>query len=274
MRQFTRVRAGSVRCVFVVAVLSFMLGGCATTGINKGQINVISSDDEVKMGQEMSVEVAKQYKLYDNAAVTSYVQSVGDRIVAHSDRQDIKYHFAVIDKNEVNAFAVPGGYIYVYTELMKDADDEAELAAVIAHEVGHVAARHSTERMTAMYGYQFLAGLVLGENPNAYAKIVTDMAATGGFLKYSRDDEHEADELGAKYLYAAGYDPNGMVDLLNKLKGLESTEPSKFETWFMTHPATTERLARVKAEVAGFAKSPSPVRNAAAYAKIKAQLPK
>jgi|WetSurMetagenome_2_1015567.scaffolds.fasta_scaffold38199_3 beta-barrel assembly-enhancing protease len=267
------VRAcGAALCGALAAAL--LAGGCATTGINKGQINIITTDEEVKMGQEFSVEVAKQYKIYDNAAVTAYVQSVGDRIAAHSDRRDIAYHFAVIDKNEVNAFAVPGGYIYVYTELMKDADDEAELAAVIAHEVGHVAARHSTERMTAQYGYQFVAGLVLGQNPNAVAKLVTDMAATGGFLKYSRNDELEADELGAKYLYAAGYDPQGMVDLLNKLKGLETAEPTKFETWFMTHPATSERLARVTTEVAGFAKLPNPVRNKAAYAKIKAQLPK
>ncbi|MCX5752623.1 MAG: M48 family metallopeptidase [Candidatus Krumholzibacteria bacterium] len=274
MKRFVQARAAAFRGAIGAALLPLVLGGCATTGINKGQINVISTADEVKMGQEMSAEVAKQYTIYNNAAVTAYVQGVGNKIVQHCDRQDIEYHFAVINKNEVNAFAIPGGYIYVYTELMRDADDEAELAAVIAHEVGHVAARHSTERMTAMYGYQFVASLVLGQNPNACAKLVTDMAATGGFLKYSRKDEHEADELGAKYLYAAGYDPRGMVDLLNKLKGLETTEPTKFDTWFMTHPATSERLARVETEIAGFAKLTSPVRNAAAYAKIKAQLPK
>jgi predicted Zn-dependent protease len=273
MERSIRARGGRA-LMAAAAFVAIIWLGCATTGINKGQINVISTDEEVTMGREMSVEVAKQYTLYDNAAVAAYVQEVGSRIARHSDRTDIEYHFAVIAKDEVNAFALPGGYIFVYTELMKDADDEAELAAVLAHEVGHVAARHATERMTAMYGYQFVTGLILGENPNAVAKLVSDMAATGGFLKYSRTDEFEADELGAKYLHAAGYDPKGMVDLLTKLKGLESGEPSKFETWFMTHPATGDRLARVQAETAGFQTLASPVRNAAAYAKIKAQLPR
>lgn len=260
--------------MLAAALLPLALGGCATTGINQGQMNMVSSDEEVKLGQEMSVEVAKQYPVYNNAAVTAYVQAVGDRIAQHSDRKDIAYHFAVINKNQVNAFSLPGGYVYAYTELMKAADDEAEFAAVIAHEVAHVAARHSTERLTQQYGYQFLAGLLLGQNPNAAAKLITDVAATGGFLKYSRDDEYEADRLGAKYLYAAGYDPQAMVDFLAKLKALETNEPSKFETWLMTHPPAGDRLARVTSEVAGFPKLANPVRNAPAYAEIKAQLPR
>ena len=157
---------------------------------------------------------------------------------------------------------------------MKAAGDEAELASVIAHEVAHVTARHSTERLTDEYGYQFISGLVLGGNPNATAKLITDLAATGGFLKYSRDDEYEADQLGAKYLYAAGYDPQAMVDFLDKLKALETNEPSKFETWLRTHPAASDRLARVKTQVAGFPRVANLVRNAAAYAAIKSQLPK
>jgi beta-barrel assembly-enhancing protease len=250
------------------------LVGCATTGINQGQVNIVSSDEEVKLGQEMSVEVARQYPIYDNAAVTAYVQAVGDRIAQNSDRKDIPYHFAVINQKTVNAFSLPGGYVYAYTELMKAADDEAEFAAVIAHEVAHVAARHATERLTQQYGYQFLSDLVFGKNPNAAVKLVTDLAATGGFLKYGRDDEYEADRLGAKYLHAAGYDPQAMVDFLDKLKALETSEPSKLETWLMTHPPASDRVARVRTEVAGFPKLANPVRNAAAYAGIKAQLPK
>ena len=114
----------------------------------------------------------------------------------------------------------------------------------------------------------------VGKNPNATAKLVTDLASTGGFLKYGRDDEYEADRLGAKYLYAAGYDPQAMVDFLDKLKALETSEPSKFETWLMTHPPASDRLARVTSEVAGFPKLANPVRNAPAYAEIKAQLPR
>jgi predicted Zn-dependent protease len=274
MERFVHARAAAFRGVFAVALAALMLGGCATLGINKGQMNIISSDEEVKMGQEMSLEVAKEYAIYDNAAVTAYVQGVGDRIARASDRPEIAYHIAVVDKDEVNAFALPGGYVYVYTGLMKDVDDEAELASVIAHEIAHVAARHATERLTKMYGTEIFLGLVFGKNPGLLGTIVKDIGTPVGFLAYSRANEYEADDLGAKYLYAAGYDPRGMVDLLGKLKGLEKSEPGKFETWLMTHPSTSERIARVEATVAALPKSAGPVRNAAAYAKIKAQLPK
>jgi predicted Zn-dependent protease len=273
MHDFIGVRHVAGSAIVVVVLLSLTLGGCATTGINQGQVNVISEADEVTLGQQMSVEVAKQYPIYNNAAVTAYVQAVGEKLAQHSDLKDIPYHFAVIDTNEVNAFSLPGGYVYVYTALMQTADDEAELASVIAHEVGHVAARHATERLTAEYGYQFVSGLVLGQDPNATAKLIADLASTGGFLKYSRDEEFEADRLGAKYLNAAGYDPQAMVDFLEKLKALEASQPTRLETWLMTHPATSDRLAKVRAEIAAFPKLSNPIRNAAAYATIKAQLP-
>ena len=273
MKCSAHARSLALLVAFAGALVPLVLAGCATTGINRGQLNVITSDEEVKMGQEMSAEVAKQYEIYNNAAVTAYVQHVGMKIVQNCDRRDIDYHFTVIKKDEVNAFSLPGGYVYVYTGLMKVVDDEAQLASVIGHEVGHVAARHATERLTAQYGYQFVVGLILGENPNAYAKLITDMVSTGGFLKYSRNDEFEADQLGAKYTYAAGYDPAGMVELLGKLKGLEAREPGKLETWLMTHPATSDRLARVQAEVAGFPKLANPMRNAEGYRSIKALLP-
>jgi len=229
MSKSARARRVVVLGVFAAAILPIIFCACATTGINRGQINIITSDEETKMGLEMSAEVAKQYEVYNSAAVTAYVQNVGSKIVQHCDRKDIQYHFAVIKKDELNAFALPGGYIYVYTGLMKDIDDESQLAAVIAHEVGHVTARHATERLSAMYGYQFIVNLVLGENPNAYAKLIADMTSATGFLKYSRSNEYEADQLGAKYLYATGYDPNGMIELMGKLKTVETREPSQLE---------------------------------------------
>ncbi len=257
----------------LAAFLPLAMGGCAATGINQGQVNVISSAEEVTLGQQMSVEVAKQYPIYNNAAVTAYVQAVGDKIVQSSDRKDIAYHFAIISKNQMNAFSLPGGYVYVYTELMKAAADEAEFASVVAHEVAHVAARHSTERLTQVYGYEFIAGLVLGRDPNATARVISDLAATGGFLKYGRDNEFEADLLGARYMHAAGYDKQAVVSFLERLKALETSAPSKVETWLMTHPPTSDRLAKVKTQVAGFTPLANPIRNAAAYAQIKAQLP-
>ncbi len=249
-----------------------ILSGCATTGINKGQINIIASEDEVQMGKELSAEVEKEFTIYDNAEVTSYVQSVGDKIARVCDRKDIEYHFAVIEKDEMNAFAMPGGYIYIYTGLMKDLDDESQLAAVLAHEVGHVTARHATERLTAIYGYQLLAGLVLGDDPNFWAGLVANIFSTTGMLAYSRQNEYEADRLGLTYANAAGYDPDGMVELLTKFIDTERGEPSKLEEWLSTHPPSTERMTRVRT-MAGGLQAGGSLRNTAAYAKIKGMLP-
>ena len=142
------------------AAILLTVSGCATTGINKGDINLITSSEEVAMGKEFAAEIETQYEIHDDAELTAYVQSVGGRVAAVCHRKDIEYHFAVIDNDEMNAFALPGGYIYIYTGLMRSLDNEAQLAAVLAHEVGHVTARHSTERLTAMYGAQIAASLI------------------------------------------------------------------------------------------------------------------
>ena len=259
--------------LIAAALLLFVLvAGCATTGINKGQFNIVSTAEEVQMGEGFSQEVAKEFEIYDNAEVAAYVDGVGQRIVKVSDRQDIDYHFAVINKDELNAFALPGGYIYIYTGLMKVLDDESQLAGVMAHEIGHVTARHATERLTTMYGYQLLTSLVLGEDPNFYANLVSNIFATGGFLAYSRSNEYEADRLGATYARAAGYDPRGMTELLGKLKSTGQREPSKLEELLATHPPTSNRIERVDAIVAGYPAG-SGMRNREAYQKIKSKLP-
>jgi predicted Zn-dependent protease len=259
--------------VLLVALLPMVLYGCATTGINKGQINIISSDEEVQMGSDFSKEVEKQFEVHNDAVLTGYVQSVGDRVAGVCDRRDITYHFAVINKDELNAFALPGGYIYVYTGLLKELDDEAQLAGVLAHEVGHVTARHATERLTAMYGYQILASLILGKDPNMYAKLISDIFSTTGFLAYSRSNEYEADRLGANYANAAGYDPDGVVELLEKFVDSESREPSKLEELLSTHPPSSERIGRVRSHIASLPRQGAGTRNKTAYADMKARLP-
>lgn len=256
---------------WMAALLLLLVSGCAATGINQGQVNVISSDEEVRLGQELAAEVKKQYPLYGNASVTAYVQSVGNGIVQQADRRDISYHFAVIEGDEANAFALPGGYVYVYTGLMKTAGDEAEFASVLAHEIGHVAARHATERLTQQYGYEVISGILLGSESSA--RLIADLVATGGFLKYSRDAEFEADQLGARYLHGSNYAPQAMIDFMQRMISLESSQPSDLATWLSTHPPTSDRLARVRGEIATFTPLSNPARNASAYAAIKGQLP-
>ncbi|MBN2070310.1 MAG: M48 family metalloprotease [Candidatus Krumholzibacteriota bacterium] len=264
------IRLSGYGVIFLFAVLA---GGCATTGINSGQVNLISSPEEVQMGKEFSVEIEKQFEIYDDPEVSGYVQRVGNRLVQVCDRRDIEYHFAVINKDELNAFALPGGYIYIYTGLLSELDDEAQLAGVLAHEIGHVASRHSTERLTAMYGYQILSSLILGDNPGQMAQLVSNIFSTGGFLAYSRTNEFEADRLGSKYSNSAGYDPNGIVELLGKLHSTEEREPGKLEELLSTHPPTSDRIARTKTIVASFGDTSGKERSAARYQEMKRSLP-
>jgi predicted Zn-dependent protease len=259
--------------MIVSAALAIVIVGCATSGINKGDINLISSAEEVSMGQEFAAEIEQQFAVYGDPGVTAYVQSVGDRIAKVCHRQDIHYHFAVIEKDEMNAFALPGGYIYIYTGLMKTLDNEAQLAAVLAHEVGHVTARHATERLTAMYGAQIAMALLLGNNPQEYKILIANIFTTTGFLAYSRANEFEADRLGTSYTSLAGYDPEGMAELLGKFVDAEEREPSKLEEWLSTHPPSRDRIQKVEILAASLPMAGVGERNASIYAEIKASLP-
>ncbi len=259
--------------VIVAIAVVISAGGCATTGINAGQLNLVTSPEEVQMGKKFSVEIESQFEIYQDAGVTRYVQRVGDRLVQVSDRKDIEYTFTVINRNELNAFALPGGYIYIYTGLLAVMDDESQLAGVLAHEIGHVAARHSTERLTMMYGYQVFADLILGKNPNMMAQLVSNIFSTAGFLAYSRKDEFEADRLGTHYVYSAGYDPGGMMELLGKLRAVEQREPGKLEELLSTHPPTSDRIRNVSAIIESLPGVSGRERNSAGYYEMKKRLP-
>jgi predicted Zn-dependent protease len=233
----------------VIAILMF-LTGCATTGINIGDFNLISSAQEVQMGDSLSIEVESKYPILKNETVGAYVNEVGQRIVSVCDRRDIPYYFKVVsDRKQVNAFALPGGHIYVYEGLLLEASNEAQLAAVLAHEVGHVVARHATKQLTKQYGYSLLASLILGSQPGRWSALTADLFGTAGLLKFSRDDEYEADKLAVIYTNAAGYAPGAVSDFLGKLETMEGREPGKLEALLMTHPPTSERISKVKAEI-------------------------
>jgi len=237
----------------VIAIL-MSLAGCATTGVNIGDFNLVSSPQEVQMGDSLSLEVESKYPMLKNETVGAYVNEVGQRIVSVCDRRDIPYYFKVVaDKKQVNAFALPGGHIYVYEGLLLEASNEAQLAAVLAHEVGHVVARHATKQLTKQYGYSLLVSLILGNQPGRWSGLAADLFGTAGLLKFSRNDEYEADKLAVVYTNAAGYAPGAVADFLGKLEAMEGREPGRLETLLMTHPPTSERIGKVKAETATLA---------------------
>jgi len=223
--------------------------GCAV--FQNIQLNLLSTEQEIKLGQQVATEVEKKEKLLDNAEIQAYVRDIGQRLAAVSPRRDVQYTFKVIDApDKVNAFALPGGFMYVYTGLMRILENEAELAGVMAHEIGHIAGRHHGESMTRQFGYNFLMSIILGEDANALAELGSQLLGAAGAMYYSRDNEREADQLGVSFLYGAGYKPEAMLTLMGKLSAEDGKRGGGFSLpIFASHPPTEERAQRLQALV-------------------------
>jgi predicted Zn-dependent protease len=210
---------------------------------------LISNEQEAQLGLQVKQELEQKQnvKYLSDPVVVNYVREVAGRILesAKKDRPDVKWEVNVIDDPKtVNAFATPGGYLYVYTGLLQLADNEAELAGVMGHEAGHVVGRHTARQMVSAYGLEAVSSLALGKNPNLLAQIGATVAAKGALLAHSRSDEDEADEYGARYSSQAGYDPRGITSFFEKLKAKEGSTP-KILVWLSSHPSTADRISRI-----------------------------
>jgi len=242
--------------------------------INKGIIipkMAGSLEKEVAMGRQYAAEVERQVKLIDDPVITEYVNRVGQNIVLNSDAK-IPFTIKVVDSDEANAFALPGGFFYVNKGLILAADNEAEIAGVMAHETAHVAARHTMETMAkanlAQYG--MIAGILLGVPP-----ILLDATNLGmglGFLKFNRGAEEEADRLGVQYLYAAGYDPNAMSTMFEKLSAKNKKKPGFLSKLFSTHPQSADRMEASRVLVARFPDREEYVISTSEFQRVKARL--
>ena len=224
--------------------------------INKGLWGKIAAgtESEVKMGRMLAAQVDKEAKFVDDPIITEYVNRVGQNIVLHSDAK-VPFTIKVIDSDEVNAFALPGGFFYVNKGLILAADNEAELAGVMAHEIAHVCARHAmeNERKMQIMDYGMLAGILLG------GPILSNVLYNGAgffegmaFLKFSRGAEAEADKLGMQYMWAAGYDPGAMATMFEKLEAKNKKKPGAIAKLFQDHPAPADRRASALALAARF----------------------
>ena len=215
-----------------------------------GGLNFYSLDREMALGRDLSKQVEATSKLVTDPVVTEYVNRIGQNLVRNSDAR-VPFTIKVIDNEDVNAFALPGGFFYVDTGLILAADDEAELAAVMAHEIAHVAARHATKNMTRseIWNLASIPLMFIG-GPAGYAIAeVASIAVPMGFLKFSRDAEREADLLGLEYDYAAGYDPQAFVQFFEKLKADDKKKHSKLAKLFSTHPMTGDRVTAAQEEI-------------------------
>jgi len=238
----TSVRVLVLSCAVAVA-------GCGihtSEGLAKA---LVSDEQEAQLGQQVKQELDKQGTKYvQDPQVVTYVRGVAEKIFvsANKDRPGVKWQvFVIEDPKQVNAFATPGGYLYVYTGLLMAADNEAQLAGVWGHESGHVVARHSARQMVDAMGLETVIGIGLGQNPNQLAELAATLAAKGALLSYSRQDETEADEYGARYSAQAGYDPHGIIQFFEKLKAMEGQHPA-FAKYLSDHPDTQDRITHLQ----------------------------
>lgn len=226
--------------------ISVLLNGCAPKSL-------VSTSQEIEIGREASRDVEKQYRVDPNPALQGMVNDLGQTIVKCSDRQNIKYTFRVLDSNDVNAFSLPGGWVYVYRGLINQTHGRKdEIAGVLAHEIGHIVRRHHAD----MIGKQEYAQILVGTLTRGQVQDLAGIFANVTLLHFSRENEYEADISGLKEMYRCEkynpkvYDPQGLIDFFSTLLKLEGKKPSGFDQIFRTHPVTANRIQKAQAYLA------------------------
>lgn len=242
----------------VYYILCTALIGCTTIynpATGRRERYFINTRDEVAIGRQVAKEVKKQYKVLEDEEIQEHINAIGLKIACVSARQDLHYYFTVLDSKELNAFAIPGGGVYINSGLVNLLDDD-EIACVLAHEVGHIAARHQAKKIQGQMGYQLLMAVALFEMGKKDRKLAKQVSQGAGIifelvlLGYSRQDELLADRLAIKYAHQAGYNPRGMASSLKKLKQHGQDKGG----WgpmvvFRSHPYLEDRIRAAEVQI-------------------------
>lgn len=232
-------------------------------GLTAGSVGLaacgISRQQEAQIGQSYSQQINAQLPLVDDPTVVNYVNLLGQQI-ARQGKQEFNYTFYVVNSDVVNAFALPGGYVYINRGIIDHADNMSELAGVMAHEIGHVEQHHAAQQMQreqeANIGLN-VAYILLGRQPGQLEQAAIQVGGSAIFAGYSRGMETEADKVAVHLLPKAGIDPNGLTTFFKELLNEQQREPSAVEQWFSTHPLTEERIATVRTEIQSLNLTPS-----------------
>lgn len=236
--------------------------------------NMVSLEKEIQIGQQIAAEFEQTARLVEDPVISEYIDRIGQDIVKHSDAK-VPFQIKVLDSDEVNAFAFPGGYFYVNKGLILEAENESELAGVMAHEISHVTARHATARMSKGQYLQLAAipALFVG---GYWAQMGIQNALGLGInlelMGITRESEREADQLGIQYLWNTGYDPNGFVSFFEKMQKLEKSKPSPLAGWFRTHPSTDDRIVAALEEQRYLPEKDSYIVNTSEFERVRARL--
>ncbi|HEU4455795.1 MAG TPA: M48 family metallopeptidase [Longimicrobium sp.] len=231
--------------------LALALGGGAVLG---GCAPAVTTQQEVQLGRDYSNQINRQLPLVTDRASNDYINRLGRQIATRADQRGIPYTFYIVNSDVVNAFAIPGGYIYVNRGLVERADNVSELAGVLGHEIGHVVERHSIERLQRAQNANTMLGVLYGvllrRNPSGVEQAGVQVAGSAVFAGYSRDAEREADAVAIPYLIRSGISPNGLPSFFQELMSERQRNPSRVEGWFSTHPLEQERINNTRSIIA------------------------
>ena len=222
----------------------------ATAGLAlPAQARIIGTDLEVVIGSDTAASLEQKYGVYRNAEAEKRLETLGKQMVAVSGRTGLNYHFRILNTKEINALAVPGGWVYATRGLTEEKLSEDELAFVVGHEVTHIAHRHGVRQLEQGLGLSLMLGLVLDRTRTTQALVsdVLQMLLQSG---YSREHESDADRTAVTYMLQTGHDPHGGVTFLKRLQGLSKSKPSQLERWFATHPPIDKRIAALEEDIA------------------------
>ena len=236
-------------------------------------ISLVSVEQEVEIGKQANAQVRKEVPELRDAETVSYVRGIGRTLVAHAAGPKYPYSFSIADHREINAFALPGGPVWIHRGVLQAATSESQLAGVVAHEVAHISQRHAAAQLTkatiANWGLGVMGALLGNDGSATAAKMAAGFLAGGIFLEFGRDDEREADRVGLQMLTRAGWDGRGMVELFEILRQEQKRDPSRVDVFFSTHPPPQDRIDRLKQEAA---KSRRGRRDSPRFHAIKARL--
>lgn len=236
-----------------IIIMLFLFSGCTNEynlATKQEEKMMYGTDREVEIGGVIAQRFEEKYKVMADVDINERLERVLKRIVDVCDRKDVVYFVKALDDDLVNAVSLPGGYIYIFRGLLDKIKNDDQLAGVIAHEVGHITARHAVKRIQNSYGYMFVQAAAVGTGNGEFAAGV-NFALTSLFMEHSQQDEFQSDELGVKYMKEAGFDPQEMVKVLEILRAEQLREPLREYSYWRTHPHIPQRIATVNQEITG-----------------------
>ena len=240
-----RVTSRTVRRWTVVLALPVAGGACASAGS-------VSTQQEVQLGAQSAAEINRQIPIVQNANIHNYINQLGNSIAQRADPRGIGYRFYVVNSSQVNAFAIPGGHVYINRGLIERSSNMSEVAGVLAHEIGHVVERHGIEQMAQQQNASLgvnLAYILLGRQPSGVEQAGLQVGAGAFFARHSREAEREADADAVRFLAQSGINPQGMVTMFQKLLAERRSAPNRVAGWFSTHPLEEERVQNTQAAI-------------------------